>query len=274
EQSPVTRCIASTSAPIVVETQAPMVPIVPDNACTNQLDPNINWGSGTPNSPFLSVFKFQASDLNVNKIASADNTSGPALQRKERCMLQCALSLEEEKSSCLRPFSSTSFILFHVCSVIKWINIPLIGSCRLKNKELEMLFQPMFDEYFDTPPVSQPVPPTPAVHDPVFQSTPPALADRVLVFPTGTPASFSIEEDAPSTSISLSLVQQSPSIHQGVAVDHTLAVNPFALVDFPLLTFLLRTLSLKQHHPEKLAQQIPINLFYHMNISRNGPTLI
>ncbi|GJX77683.1 hypothetical protein Tco_0324494 [Tanacetum coccineum] len=52
-----TKSIASTSAPIFVETQAPMVPIVPDNPCTNQLDPNSNWGSGTPNSPFLSVFK-------------------------------------------------------------------------------------------------------------------------------------------------------------------------------------------------------------------------
>ncbi|GJT81650.1 hypothetical protein Tco_1055992 [Tanacetum coccineum] len=55
-------------------------------------------------------------------MAYADNTSGPALQRKVRCTLQCALSLEEEKSSCLRPFSSTSFMLFHVHSVIKWIN--------------------------------------------------------------------------------------------------------------------------------------------------------
>ncbi|GJX34436.1 retrovirus-related pol polyprotein from transposon TNT 1-94 [Tanacetum coccineum] len=33
EQCPVTRSIASTSALIVVETQAPMVPIVPNNAC-------------------------------------------------------------------------------------------------------------------------------------------------------------------------------------------------------------------------------------------------
>ncbi|GJT81649.1 hypothetical protein Tco_1055991 [Tanacetum coccineum] len=57
EQCPVTRSIASTSALIIVETHAPMVPIVPDNACTNQLEPNINWESGTPNSPFLSVFK-------------------------------------------------------------------------------------------------------------------------------------------------------------------------------------------------------------------------
>ncbi|GJW32215.1 retrovirus-related pol polyprotein from transposon TNT 1-94 [Tanacetum coccineum] len=99
------------------------------------------------------------------------------------------------------------------------------------NKELEMLFQPLFDEYFDTPPVSQPVPPAPAVHDLVFQPAPPALADHVPVFPTGTPASFSIEEDAPLTSISSSSIHQSPSVHQGVAVDHTLAVNPFAPVD-------------------------------------------
>ncbi|GJQ90211.1 hypothetical protein Tco_0001350 [Tanacetum coccineum] len=32
-------------------------------------------------------------------MASIDNTSGPATQRKERCTLQCALSSEEEKSS-------------------------------------------------------------------------------------------------------------------------------------------------------------------------------
>ncbi|GKC31858.1 retrovirus-related pol polyprotein from transposon TNT 1-94 [Tanacetum coccineum] len=228
EQCPVTRSIASTSAPIVVETQAPMVPIVPDNACTNQLDPQQQLGIRHSK---LSIFVFQASDLNVNKMASADNTSGPALQRKERCTLQCALSLEEEKSSCLRPFSSTSFMLFHVRSVIKnghtapdhissgpTPNLLTLGPISSglvpnsataipyvppTNKELEMLFQPMFDEYFDTPPVSQPAP----------------------------LASFSIEEDAPSISISSSSVQQSPSVHQGVAVDHTLAVNPFAPVD-------------------------------------------
>nr|GEY16855.1 retrovirus-related Pol polyprotein from transposon TNT 1-94 [Tanacetum cinerariifolium] len=74
------------------------------------------------------------------------------------------------------------------------------------NKELEMLFQSMFNEYFDTLPVSQPGPPAPTVHDLVFQPAPPA-----------------------------------PAVH---------------------------------HHPGKLVQQIPINLFYHMNISGNGPTLI
>ncbi|GJT33798.1 hypothetical protein Tco_0924217 [Tanacetum coccineum] len=32
-------------------------------------------------------------------MASADNSSGPAPQRKEKCTLQCALSSKEEKSS-------------------------------------------------------------------------------------------------------------------------------------------------------------------------------
>nr|GEW42448.1 retrotransposon protein, putative, unclassified [Tanacetum cinerariifolium] len=55
-------------------------------------------------------------------MSSVDNTSGPVPQRKERCTLQCVLSSKEEKSYCFRPFSSTSFIFSHACSVIKWIN--------------------------------------------------------------------------------------------------------------------------------------------------------
>ncbi|GJX81919.1 hypothetical protein Tco_0331400 [Tanacetum coccineum] len=46
-------------------------------------------------------------------MASADNTSGPAPQRKERCTLQCTLSLEEEKSSYLRAVLSTTSISSH-----------------------------------------------------------------------------------------------------------------------------------------------------------------
>ncbi|GKA20084.1 hypothetical protein Tco_0700073 [Tanacetum coccineum] len=57
-------------------------------------------------------------------MASADNTSGPAPQRKERCTLQCTLSLEEEKSSYLRAVLSTTSISSHARSVNKWINTP------------------------------------------------------------------------------------------------------------------------------------------------------
>nr|GEV45579.1 actin-binding, cofilin/tropomyosin type [Tanacetum cinerariifolium] len=146
----------------------------------------------------------QASDLNVNKMASADNTSGLALQRKERCTLQCALSLEEEKSSCLKPFSSISFMLFHARLVIKWINVPLIVvlfTCLIKNGNLirltqnsvsltpyvppskkgyEILFQQLFDEYFTPPPHA--VSPVSA-----------AVAAPRVVDPAGSPSSATID---------------------------------------------------------------------------------
>nr|GEV78131.1 copia protein [Tanacetum cinerariifolium] len=57
------------------------------------------------------------------QMASADNASGPAPQRKERCMLHCALPLKEEKSSFLRAVLSTTFISSHARSVNKWINV-------------------------------------------------------------------------------------------------------------------------------------------------------
>ncbi|GJV79807.1 hypothetical protein Tco_1515677 [Tanacetum coccineum] len=57
---------------------------------------------------------------------SSTTNDAPLVKEKKRCTAQCALSLEEEKSFYLRPFSSTSFMLFHARSVIKWINVPLI----------------------------------------------------------------------------------------------------------------------------------------------------
>ncbi|GJW29945.1 hypothetical protein Tco_0046820 [Tanacetum coccineum] len=71
----------------------------------------------------LNLSAVQASDLNVIKMASAGNTSGPAPKRKERCTLQCALSLKEEKSSYLRAVLSTTSISSHARSVNKWINV-------------------------------------------------------------------------------------------------------------------------------------------------------
>ncbi|GJV57385.1 retrovirus-related pol polyprotein from transposon TNT 1-94 [Tanacetum coccineum] len=188
-------------------------------------------------------------------MASADNTSGLALQRKERCTLQCALSFGRGEIFLFKtilinklhafPSSNGHMAPDHISSgptpnllTLGPISSGLVPNSATEipyvpptNKELEMMFQPMFDEYFDTPPVCQPIPPAPAVHDLVSQQAPPTPADHVPVFPTGTPASFSIEEDAPSTSILSSSVQQSPSLHQGLAVNHMLAVNPFAPVD-------------------------------------------
>nr|GEV58864.1 hypothetical protein [Tanacetum cinerariifolium] len=87
------------------------------------------------------------------------------------------------------------------------------------NKDLEILFQPMFDEYLEPPRIKRLVSPTPAVQAPVNSA--------------GTPSSTTIDQDAPSLSISpLSLALQSHNLHQGVAVESTfMKDNPVAPVD-------------------------------------------
>ncbi|GJZ01997.1 integrase, catalytic region, zinc finger, CCHC-type containing protein [Tanacetum coccineum] len=87
------------------------------------------------------------------------------------------------------------------------------------NKELEILFQPMFDEYLEPPRVERPVSPAPAVLVPVNSA--------------GTPSSTTIDQDAPSPSHSpSSSALQSLSLHQGVTAGSTIIEdNPFAPVD-------------------------------------------
>ncbi|GJX80265.1 retrovirus-related pol polyprotein from transposon TNT 1-94, partial [Tanacetum coccineum] len=85
------------------------------------------------------------------------------------------------------------------------------------NKELEMLFQPMFDEYFNPPGNRQ---------DPL-----PSVA-QVPVIPTGPSVSMSIDLDAPSGSHTSSpLDHHSSSVHHGVAGEQYAEVNPFAAAD-------------------------------------------
>nr|GEW41819.1 copia protein [Tanacetum cinerariifolium] len=73
------------------------------------------------------------------------------------------------------------------------------------NKELEILFQPMFDEYLEPPRVEGPVLPAQAVQAPVNSA--------------GTPSSTTIDKDAPSPSIlASSSALQSHSL-QGVAAE-------------------------------------------------------
>nr|GEV26356.1 retrovirus-related Pol polyprotein from transposon TNT 1-94 [Tanacetum cinerariifolium] len=87
------------------------------------------------------------------------------------------------------------------------------------NKDLEILFQPMFDEYLEPHRVERLAPLAPAVQVPVNSA--------------GTPSSTTIDQDAPSPShSSSSLALQSPSLHQGVAAEATLTDdNPVGLVD-------------------------------------------
>nr|GEV32997.1 retrovirus-related Pol polyprotein from transposon TNT 1-94 [Tanacetum cinerariifolium] len=97
------------------------------------------------------------------------------------------------------------------------------------NKELEILFQPMFDEYLEPPHVERPVLPTQTV--------------QALINSAGTPSSTTIDKDSPSPSILPSTsALQSYSLHQGVAAepnyveDHTIALvdnNPFVNIFTP-----------------------------------------
>ncbi|GJS71358.1 retrovirus-related pol polyprotein from transposon TNT 1-94 [Tanacetum coccineum] len=74
----------------------------------------------------------------------------------------------------------------------------------LTDKELEMLFQPMFDEYFEQS----------RVNEQVLSAT----AVNTQVVPPGTSLSTTFAQDAPSTSVSPSSSDmQPPARHQGVA---------------------------------------------------------
>nr|GEV54810.1 retrotransposon protein, putative, unclassified [Tanacetum cinerariifolium] len=87
------------------------------------------------------------------------------------------------------------------------------------NKELEILFQPMFDEYLEPPRVERPVSP--------------ALAVPVPIISAGTPSSTTIDQDAPSPSHSpSSSALQSLCSHHGIAPRSTsIEDNPLAPVD-------------------------------------------
>ncbi|GJV25814.1 hypothetical protein Tco_1378509 [Tanacetum coccineum] len=87
------------------------------------------------------------------------------------------------------------------------------------NKELDILFQPMFDEYLKPPRVEK--------------SVSLALAVPVPVNSADTPSSTTIDQDAPSPSpLPSSSALQSPRSHQGVAAVSTIIEdNPFAPVE-------------------------------------------
>nr|GEU59468.1 retrovirus-related Pol polyprotein from transposon TNT 1-94 [Tanacetum cinerariifolium] len=87
------------------------------------------------------------------------------------------------------------------------------------NKELEILFQPMFDEYIEPPRVERLVSP--------------AITVPILVNSASTPSSTAIDQDAPSPSHSPSaLALQSSCSHQGITTGSAIIEdNPFAPVD-------------------------------------------
>ncbi|GJX84854.1 hypothetical protein Tco_0949614 [Tanacetum coccineum] len=85
------------------------------------------------------------------------------------------------------------------------------------NKELEMLFQSMFDEYFNPPVIRQ-------------DHIPNVVQDLVITI--GPSVSISVDPDTSSGShISSPLDYHSTSVHHGIAVEQYEEVNPFAAAD-------------------------------------------
>ncbi|GJZ83267.1 hypothetical protein Tco_0648440 [Tanacetum coccineum] len=118
-----------------------------------------------------------------------------------------------------RPRALTFFRPGQISSGLVPTPVPAAPYVPPKNKELEILFQPMFDEYLEPPRVERPTSLAPAVPVPVNLA--------------GTPSSTIIDQDAPSPSHSpSSSALQSPSSQQGVAAGYTIIEdNPFSPID-------------------------------------------
>lgn len=88
------------------------------------------------------------------------------------------------------------------------------------SEELITLFDPMFDEYFESQPPHEPVPPA---------AEPIIMAENAPHDTNGPSTSISLDLDAPECSNTQNESNiQSSSEHQGVASDNSWEVNPFA----------------------------------------------
>ncbi|GJZ00248.1 retrovirus-related pol polyprotein from transposon TNT 1-94 [Tanacetum coccineum] len=152
----------------------------------------------------------------VKFLRSKDETPefvNDVVERRNRTLVEAARTM--------LIFSKALMFLWAEASATAWLvpNPPLVAPyVPPTNKELEILFQPMFDDYFEPHTVDRPVPPAPATQVPVN-----------LIDPS---VSISVDQDAPLGSHSpLSPDHQSSSVHHGVAGEHSFEVNPFALAD-------------------------------------------
>ncbi|GJZ38344.1 putative ribonuclease H-like domain-containing protein [Tanacetum coccineum] len=108
------------------------------------------------------------------------------------------------------------------------------------NKELEILFQPMFDEYMEPPRVERPVSPAPAVQVPVNSA--------------GTPSSTTIDQDAPSPNNPFAPVDNHPFINV-FAPEPSFEASLFGDLSSAESPYVSQTL----HHLEKWSKDHPLD---------------
>ncbi|GJS31151.1 hypothetical protein Tco_0491771 [Tanacetum coccineum] len=107
--------------------------------------------------------------------ASADNSLGPTPHRKEKCMLQCAKTQASTIDSWIHQFRTRAKL-----------NSPTPYAPPSK-KDYEILFQPLFDEYFNPPPCNV------SLYSVVVDA--PRAVDRACSL-----SSTTIDQDVPSAS--------------------------------------------------------------------------
>ncbi|GJT59079.1 retrovirus-related pol polyprotein from transposon TNT 1-94 [Tanacetum coccineum] len=201
DQCPLTRITSSDVVPVEQPESVSTSNTVNHIACANQQDPNSNWGSNVPNSPSLSVFKCSEDLGKLQPTADIRIFIGYAPSRKGYRIYN---KRTEE--------SWRQFML---------VPNPVPGSPYAPpiNKELEILFQPMFDEYLDPHRVERLVPSATTVPFPVISA--------------GSPSSTTIDQDAPSISYSPSSSELQPlASPQGAAArSNIIESNPFAPAD-------------------------------------------
>ncbi|GJZ17604.1 hypothetical protein Tco_0553727 [Tanacetum coccineum] len=144
------------------------------------------------NANKLLMFKDSISELTRTK-ASIDNTSGPVLKEKKSVRFS-ALYLQKKRNLLVYDHSHQQFVLVENPVLIHLNDSP-------SKKDYDILFQPLFDEYFQPPS---------SVVSPRLPAAAPLPADT-----TGTPSSTTIDQDAPSASTSPTTQDiQAPVINQ------------------------------------------------------------
>nr|GEV94525.1 retrovirus-related Pol polyprotein from transposon TNT 1-94 [Tanacetum cinerariifolium] len=138
---------------------------------------------------------------------------------QHRSLIHTPKILENYKQQLILEYSLVMHQAGKISSGLIPNSVPAAPYVPPTNKNLEILFQPMFDKYVEPPRVERPLSPAPAVQVPNNSA--------------GTTSSTTIDQDAHSPSHSpSSSALQSPSLHQGVAVESTLMEdNPVAPVD-------------------------------------------
>ncbi|GJW41612.1 retrovirus-related pol polyprotein from transposon TNT 1-94 [Tanacetum coccineum] len=152
-------------------------------------------------------------------IASQDETTGPSVHPEDATstkMVRETLSHADAESGGnsekINSETDTEILNFGDEQGLAPSYVPATTNIPPTDKDLEILFQPMFDEYFEQSTDSEPVP-----------TATTATVVNAPIVSTNTSVSITIAQDAPSTSHSLSSLQVHPLVFpQGVAAGPTI----------------------------------------------------